>query len=102
MAPVVQFSDGAVISPLGVPVLTNAEIDALVAFLEALTDERVRLQKAPFDHPDIFVPNGHPGNQTTTTDFNRDGETDDLLVAVPAVGAAGSAELPGFLAFGTP
>jgi cytochrome c peroxidase len=102
VAPIQQFSDGAVISPLGIPVLTDAEIDALVAFMEALTDERVRLQKAPFDHPQLFVPNGHPGNQVVTTDFNRDGEADDLFAEVSAVGAGGSAELPGFLAFGRP
>ena len=33
---------------------------ALVAFLQSLTDERVRNQSAPFDHPEIFVPNGDP------------------------------------------
>jgi len=37
--------------------LSPAEIDGLVAFLEALTDERVRFQRAPFDHPQLFVPN---------------------------------------------
>jgi Glycosyl transferase family 2 len=36
----------------------------LVAFLESLTDERVRIAAAPFDHPQIFVPNGHPGERT--------------------------------------
>ena len=43
------------IRPLG---LTNAEKDALVAFLLALTDERVRCEKAPFDHPSITIPLG--------------------------------------------
>ena len=33
---------------------------ALVAFLRALTDERVRHQRAPFDHPELCVPAGHP------------------------------------------
>lgn len=33
---------------------------ALVAFLKSLTDERVRNESAPFDHPEIFVPNGDP------------------------------------------
>ena len=32
------------------------EIDAIVAFLEALTDERVVLQRAPFDHPQLLCP----------------------------------------------
>ena len=30
---------------------------ALVAFMKALTDERVRMQRAPFDHPQLFLPN---------------------------------------------
>ncbi len=47
----IQALDGTVIEPLGVPVLTPDEIDAIVAFLESLTDERVLYQRAPFDHP---------------------------------------------------
>ncbi|MCX6976128.1 MAG: cytochrome C peroxidase, partial [Verrucomicrobia bacterium] len=40
--------------------LTNQEIDDLVVFLStALLDQRVVEQKAPFDHPQLFVPNGH-------------------------------------------
>lgn len=30
--------------------------DALVKFLLALTDQRVRYERAPFDHPELFVP----------------------------------------------
>jgi cytochrome c peroxidase len=48
---------------------------ALVAFLKALTDERVRYQMAPFDHPSIDVPNG---------------------LVIPAVGAAGGPAIEGF------
>ena len=44
------------IVPLG---LTETQKDDLVAFLLSLTDDRVRFQKAPFDHPSICVPNGH-------------------------------------------
>jgi cytochrome c peroxidase len=39
--------------------LTDAEKDAIVSFLLALTDDRVRFERAPFDHPQICVPNGH-------------------------------------------
>ena len=39
----------------------------LVEFLLALTDDRVRHKTAPFDHPQLFVPNGHPGNETAIT-----------------------------------
>jgi cytochrome c peroxidase len=43
--------------------LQNAPVKqaALVAFLKSLTDERVRNESAPFDHPEIFIPNGDPG-----------------------------------------
>jgi cytochrome c peroxidase len=36
--------------------LTEAEKVALVDFLLTLTDERVRFDRAPFDHPEVFVP----------------------------------------------
>jgi hypothetical protein len=89
--------DGSPVEPLGVPLLTADEIDAIVAFLEALTDQRVVYQRAPFDHPQLFVPNGHPGNSFWTYDANNDGLADDVMIEIPAVGAAGGAPLPGFL-----
>lgn len=88
---------GNTIEPLGVPNLTNDEMEALVAFLESLTDDRVLHRRAPFDHPQLFVPNGHPGNHTSTVDANGDGLADDLFFEVPAVGAAGGTAIPGFL-----
>ncbi|MBK6685337.1 MAG: cytochrome C peroxidase [Deltaproteobacteria bacterium] len=91
----VQTLDGTRIEPLGVPTLTSDEIDAIVAFLESLTDERVRIAAAPFDHPEIFVPNGHPGDQFETRGGRK--EARDIFVHIPAVGAAGGAPLPGFL-----
>ena len=84
------------IEPLGVPELTADEVDAIVAFLEALTDERVLYRGAPFDHPQLFVPNGHAGNHASV-DANGDGLADDVMVEIPAVGATGGAPLPGFL-----
>jgi cytochrome c peroxidase len=48
--------------------LRTHEIDALVAFLRSLTDERVRNESGPFDHPELPLPNGE---------------------RMPAVGAAG-------------
>ncbi len=75
-------------SPLLVPLMLSADqTTSLVSFLVSLTDDRVRLQKAPFDHPQIFVPNGAPDTAPAT----------DTLVEVPAVGAAGSAPLGRFL-----
>jgi cytochrome c peroxidase len=77
-------------TPLG---LTTTEKADLVAFLKALTDERVRFERAPFDHPQIFVPNGHPGSQNHVFDDGTGRATDDLL-EVPAVGAGGGPALP--------
>ena len=68
----------------------------LVAFLEALTDDRVRNAAAPFDHPQIFVPNGHPGGPSSVT--QRDGRAVDTLLNIPATGRNGGPVLPGFLA----
>ena len=89
--------DGTPIEPLGVPALTQDEVEALIAFMEALTDERVLYRRAPFDHPQLFVPNGHPGDATATIDSNGFGLADDLMIEIPAVGATGGAPLPGFL-----
>lgn len=43
--------------------LSEEEKDALVAFLLTLTDDRVMYEKAPFDHPQLFVPHGEIGNE---------------------------------------
>ena len=95
--------DGTIIEPTGIPALTSDEMDALVAFLEALTDDRVRFRRAPFDHPQLFVPNGHP-DSAAAIDANGDGLADDLFIEIPAVGAAGGVALTGFLEspFGPP
>jgi len=67
----------------------------LVAFLESLTDERVRIAAAPFDHPQIFVPNGHPGDETFVLQAN--GRAMDSFLEIPATGRNGGPVLPGFL-----
>ncbi|WP_016873331.1 cytochrome-c peroxidase [Chlorogloeopsis fritschii PCC 9212] len=83
--------------------LTTEEKQALVAFLKGLTDERVRFQRAPFDHPQLFVPNGHPGNQNSVAiDPNvrtQDSTTQarDQLLEIPAVGRNGGNPLSNFL-----
>lgn len=46
MAPITQ-TDGTLIEPLGLPTLNSDEVDAIVAWLETLTDERVRIASAP-------------------------------------------------------
>jgi hypothetical protein len=95
LAPITAV-DGTPIEPLGVPALTEDEINAVVAFLEALTDERVLYRKAPFDHPQLFVPNGHPGDHLSVSDNGR-GLATDTLIEIPETGASGGPPLPGFL-----
>jgi cytochrome c peroxidase len=69
--------------------LTNDEDDALTAFLLALSDERVRYERAPFDHPEICVPDGSPGTNTHIAQYGPNGYGRDHLLEIPAVGAAG-------------
>src|SRR5262249_4878918 len=68
--------------------LTPEEKAALVEFLKALTDERVRQEQAPFDHPQIFGPNGHPGDENPVK-VDANGVAVDSSRETPAVGAAG-------------
>jgi len=60
---------------------------AVVSFLKSLTDERVRNQSAPFDHPSLIVPNG--GTVTN-------GVLTEQTITIPATGAAGGASLARF------
>ena len=72
---------------------------ALLDFLISLTDERVRYEQAPFDHPELIVPHGHSGNDESVSGghpLGIDLARDDILW-VPAVGAGGlSAPRPTF------
>ncbi|APR87645.1 Methylamine utilization protein mauG [Minicystis rosea] len=67
--------------------LTNAEKAALVAFLWALTDDRVRFERAPFDHPSLSVPEGALGD--TVTVYDNGGRAKEKLRQIPPVGAGG-------------
>jgi cytochrome c peroxidase len=79
--------------PLG---LDERDRNDLVEFLLTLTDERVRIQAAPFDHPQLFIPSGHEGDeQTVLGDGN--GEAVDTMVEIPAVGRNGGPPLQTFL-----
>ena len=68
--------------------LSREDKAALVAFLKALTDERVRLDQAPFDHPELFVPNGSIGNANTVLADGTGNSVQDTL-RIPAVGRNG-------------
>jgi cytochrome c peroxidase len=69
--------------------LTADEQAALVAFLKSLTDDRVRYDRAPFDHPQLFITNGPKATNGKTAS--------DTLIEIPAVGAAGGAGRKNFL-----
>ena len=71
------------IQPLG---LSEPEKVSLVSFLLSLTDERVRMEKAPFDHPSLCIPNGH---STSTASANGINAADDML-CLKEVGRTGA------------
>jgi cytochrome c peroxidase len=60
----------------------------LVEFLKALTDERVRQEQAPFDHPELFVPDGSVGDASALTCGQPSCDLLNLL-RIPPVGAGG-------------
>jgi cytochrome c peroxidase len=107
--------DGTEIRPLGIPGIssptpgltdgkvspTDNEQADLLAFLQALTDERVRYHKAPFDHPQLFIPNGQLNDhKTTKANPYAPALAMDRFISIPAVGAQGySTPLPGFLKY---
>ena len=87
------------IQPLG---LSNSEIDAVVDFLRALTDDRVTRHAAPFDHPELLFPSGQVGNTVAVLNDGQ-GRAVDQELLVPPVGAGGyksSAAVPLFLGMG--
>lgn len=76
--------------------LTEQQIDDVVEFMKTLTDERVRRAAAPFDHPQLFVPNGADGD-TRTVRVGPNGVARDVLVEIKATGRDGGPVLKGFL-----
>ena len=70
--------------------LTEFDEDPLVEFLESLTDERVRWEMGPFDHPQLFVPHGHEGDHTLLDCVNGQQGCDEVIV-VPPIGRFGRA-----------
>jgi len=76
--------------------LTSKEKAALVAFMKALTDERVRHRRAPFDHPALSIPNGHEGSAVAVTDDGF-GAAVDTFRLLPATGRNGGVPFTNFL-----
>lgn len=74
--------------PLSFVTLGPGDEEALIALMLAFTDERVRNEMAPFDHPQIIVPNGGTFGSPAPP------------IVVPAVGAGGRPD-KGFPPLGT-
>jgi cytochrome c peroxidase len=81
--------DGTQIELMSIVGFTPEEKAALLAFLLSLTDERVRFQQAPFDHLQLFIPNG--------TGLPRAIMPGEQLMEIPAVGRFGGAPQKKFL-----
>jgi len=86
-----QGKDAQFLFSSGMSAQTKAD---LVAFLKALTDDRVRWERAPFDHPSLPLPVGHTGDENAVTgsiDTGFPGLAETQVVELPAVGASGRA-----------
>jgi len=82
--------------------LLNSEqnITDMTNFLLSLTDERVRYQRAPFDHPQLMLIDGQAGDEWQVAAGNPlDANlAKDRQLTIPAVGAGGlDTPLPAFL-----
>lgn len=82
--------NGLEIAPLNILGNTDQEKSDLVAFLTSLTDARVVTRKAPFDHPQLFVP-------VAQLSYAEDLDDRDQFMEIPAVGQAGGVALKRFL-----
>jgi cytochrome c peroxidase len=72
--------DGGNLGPgIGNIRLNQNERAQIVEFLKALTDDRVRFERAPFDHPSLCVPTGYNGSATA-----------EMFALVPPVGRNGN------------
>src|SRR5438128_902999 len=76
--------------------LSGEEKDDLVAFFIGLTDERVRWEKAPFDHPSLCIPSGSPmTGPSLTPDPANPGQATAPRTCLPPVGATGRTNAQG-------
>ena len=74
--------------------INESQKSALVAFLKALSDDRVRYAKAPFDHPELCVPVGHventPGVLAPGADPQFTASAAETWRLIPAAGSGGN------------
>jgi len=80
------------ISPIGKLQNKPAEQMKIVDFLTSLTDERVRFDRAPFDHPELTLHNGSAaGALGILADLTIAGQAQDADMVLQATGAGGRA-----------
>jgi cytochrome c peroxidase len=99
-----DFNQGSELSLMDTDIvrlgLTLQEKQDLVDFLRtALTDQRTVTQAAPFDHPELLLPNGHAtaGSYPVQNDPDHPGQAKDSYMHVPAVGKNGGKPFSTFL-----
>ncbi len=64
---------------------------ALADFLRSLTDDRVRWNRAPFDHPEIIVQNGAPGTELSIlSDLGIAGQAANATFTLRSTGRSGA------------
>jgi cytochrome c peroxidase len=91
-----DFPDGGNLGP-GIRRLNLSPADraALVAFMKALSDDRVRFERAPFDHPELCIPVGQlesaaGGLQPQTSGGSFALSAADKWALLPEVGREGN------------
>jgi len=94
--PRLEQLDGSEIVHLNILDQNEQEKADLEAWLVSLTDDRVRYRQAPFDHPQLFIPNGHRGDEYFV-EQDAQGMAIDDIIEIPAVGRNGGEPLSGFL-----
>jgi len=91
--PVTNLGDfDPLMMPIGLLIGSDVRKNELVAFLLAMTDQRVKNESAPFDHPELFLP--IDANAPVSPTGTRDGFITGSAVApgfqrLPQVGSAG-------------
>jgi cytochrome c peroxidase len=79
------------IGPIG---FTTNEKNGLLAFLLGLTDERVRWERAPFDHPSLCFASGHQGNEVSVVESSPGSGKARDNIATPCLSAIGKNGAP--------
>ncbi|MEO8597069.1 MAG: cytochrome c peroxidase [Candidatus Solibacter sp.] len=91
-----DFPAGGNLGPgIGQIGLSPADQTALVAFMKALSDDRVRFEQAPFDHPSLCIASGAPEVSPGMLAFDSSdprftASAAESFALIPAVGRSGN------------